>query len=67
VLEFLLRESLRDGEVANMVAEIFTRVSLTVVRKDRSQLLTGLIALQNAFPNLALPIKLVPPEVRGGV
>jgi len=64
VLEFLLRESLRDGEVANMVGEIFTRVSLTVVRKDRSQLLTALIALQNAFPNLALPVKAVPVAVR---
>ena len=31
-------KSLRDGEVANMVAEVFTRVSLTVVHKDRSQL-----------------------------
>jgi hypothetical protein len=65
VLEFLLRESLRDAEVAHMVGEIFTRVSLTVVRKDRSQLLTALIALQSAFPDLALPIKAVPVPVRG--
>jgi hypothetical protein len=65
VLEFLLRESLRDSEVANMVAEIFTRLSLTVVRKDRSQLLTALIALQNAFPHLVLPIKAVPVTLRG--
>lgn len=65
VLEFLVRESLRDPEVAKMAAEIFTRVSLTVVRKDRSQLLTGLIALQNAFPELSLPIKAVPVTVRG--
>jgi hypothetical protein len=62
VLDFLLRESLKDATVAAMVAEVFTRVSLTVVRKDRSQLLKSLIALQRAYPQLSVPIQLIPPR-----
>jgi hypothetical protein len=60
VLAFLLRESLRDAEVAGMVAEVFTRVSLTVVNRDRSQLIKALIALQVAYPSLSVPIKVLP-------
>lgn len=65
VLAFLLRESLRDAEVAVMVAEIFTRVSLTVVRKDKSQLIKALIELRGVHPEIAVPLKPVP--VRHGV
>lgn len=60
VLQFLLREALRDVAVAQMAAEIFTRLSLTAVRKDRSQLIKAMIALQAAFPQLSLPIKTRP-------
>ncbi len=76
VLEFLLREALKDAPVAEMVVEVFTRVSLTVVHRDRSQLIKALIALRAAHPDLAVPIKLLPVrvsaapvrvEVRGGV
>jgi hypothetical protein len=74
VLEFLLREAVKDAQVAVMVAEVFTRVSLTVVRRDRSQLIKALIQLHAAFPDLAVPVKLSPvraraasAEVRGGV
>jgi hypothetical protein len=65
VLEFLVREALRDPQVAAMVAEVFTRVSLTVVRQDRSQLISALIALQNAFPQLPVPIRALPVMSRG--
>lgn len=57
VVEFLLREALRDRSVAQMVAALFGELSLTVVRKDRSQLIKAMIALQNAFPDLSVPIK----------
>lgn len=72
VLGFLLREAVKDAQVAAMVAEVFTRVSLTVVRRDRSQLIKALIELHAAHPHLAVPVKLLPmrtlpPEVRGGV
>jgi len=77
VLAFLLREALRDAAIASMAAEIFTRVSLTVVRTDRSQLLKALIALHSAHPQLPTPLKVLPvarhpapatrAEVAGGV
>ncbi len=60
VLAFLLRESLRDADVAGMVAEVFTRVSLTVVRRDREQLIKALIALHGAFPDIPVPIRALP-------
>jgi hypothetical protein len=67
VLEFLLRESLKDDAVATMVAEIFTRVSLTIVRRDRSDLIKAMIAMQAAFPQLSVPIKALPVRSAGGV
>jgi len=67
VLEFLLRESLKDDAVAGMVAGIFTRVSLTIVRRDRSDLIKAMIAMQAAFPQLALPIRALPVRSTGGV
>jgi len=60
VLAFLLRESLKDDAVATMVADIFTRVSLTIVRRDRSDLIRAMIAMQAAFPHLQVPIRAVP-------
>jgi len=60
VLDFLLKESLRDAEVAAMVAEVFTRVSLTVVRRDREQLIKALISLQGTFPGISVPLKALP-------
>ena len=73
-IEWLLRESLADDAVARMVAEIFTRMSLTIVRRDRSDLIKAMIAMRAAFPQLSMPINPVPvrgsaprTEVAGGV
>jgi hypothetical protein len=60
VLEFLLRESLKDDAVATMVAEVFTRISLTIVTRDRSDLIKAMIAMQAAFPQLPLPLRALP-------
>lgn len=66
VLEFLLRESLKDDAVATMVAEVFTRLSLTIVRRDRSDLIKAMIAMQAAFPQLSLPLRALPVRAAGG-
>jgi hypothetical protein len=49
------------------VAAIFTRVSLTIVQRDRSDLIKAMIAMQAAFPQLSMPIRALPVRSAGGV
>ncbi len=60
IYKFLLKEALASQEVAAMVAELFTRLSVTVVQADRSLLVKAMMELEEAHPNLALPITHVP-------
>lgn len=56
ILAFLLKEANASQPVLEMVAELFSRLSLTLVHKDKSQLIKSMLILQKQHPSLSLPI-----------
>jgi predicted DNA-binding WGR domain protein len=56
VLAFLIQEANASQSVLAMVAELFTRLSLTLVHKDKSQLIKAMLALKKQHPDLKLPL-----------
>lgn len=66
-LAFLVKEANTSADVLKMVSEIFTRLSLTLVHKDKAQLIKAMLSLQKQHLNLRLPIELLSPQVRSEV
>lgn len=64
VIGFMLREASKNEKVAQMCAEIFTRISLTVVHKDKSSLIKAMMQLQKQHPELTLPIATKKPAIK---
>lgn len=64
VISFLLHEASKNEKVATMSAELFTRISLTVVHKDKSSLIKAMLQLQTLYPNLKLPIATKKPAIK---
>lgn len=62
VLNFLIREANSSEMVLKMVADLFSRLSLSVVHKDKSQLIKAMLQLKKKHPELDLPI--MPQSVR---
>lgn len=57
VLAFLIQEANGDPGVLSMVTELFTRLSLTLVHKDKSQLIKAMLTLKKQYPDLTLPVE----------
>ncbi len=64
VIAFLLVESQRSKEVACFAAEIFERISLTVVHKDKSSLIKAMLALKQLYPDLELMLEQRDPAIK---
>lgn len=56
VLNFLIHEVNSSEMVLKMVAELFSRLSLSMVHKDKSQLIKAMLLLKKQHPELDLPI-----------
>lgn len=67
VLAFLIKEANSSPAVLTMVAELFTRLSLTLVHKDKSQLIKAMLMLKKQHPDLDLPIETKPVRVLAAV
>jgi len=57
IFSFLLQEALKDKAVAEMVAALFARLSLTVVHKDKARLIQAMLQLQALDLIITLPLK----------
>lgn len=67
VLAFLIKEAQASPQVLEMVAALFTRLSLTLVHKDKSQLIKAMLTLRKQHPELDLPIAAKPVRVLSAV
>ncbi|MCO7225106.1 WGR domain-containing protein [Pleionea sp. CnH1-48] len=56
IFAFLMTEANDNRKVAEMVADIFTRQSITLVMKDKSTLIQNLLKLKLRYPDLSLPL-----------
>lgn len=59
VYKFLLQQALLDYRVAKLVADIFSRQSITSVIKDKSFLLRAMLKLQTLYPDLSFPLEYI--------
>jgi hypothetical protein len=59
VYKFLLQQALLDHRVAQLVADIFSRQSITSIIKDKSFLLRSMLKLQTLYPDLSFPLEYV--------
>lgn len=64
VMAFLASEAQKDEAAARLVTEILTRQALTIARGDRAAAIEALLAIHRAFPQIATPLAIKPPEVR---
>ncbi len=67
VLNFLQKVSQSSAESAAVVAEVLGRVSATVAVGDRARAIEILAGIHAAFPETAMPLRVLPVEVRRGV
>jgi predicted DNA-binding WGR domain protein len=64
VIAFLTDEAQKSEEAARIVAEIFARQSVTMAIGDKAAALEAMLKIHSAFPQIPLPIKVQPSEVR---
>lgn len=64
VLRFLTDESKKDKKTAEVVGEIFDRISATCAIGDKATTIEGMLELHQAYPEIDLPIELKKLEVR---
>ncbi|WP_058912535.1 hypothetical protein [Entomohabitans teleogrylli] len=64
-LAFLTEQAQTSPQVLEMVCEIFTRLSLTVVFKDKAPLIGAMLALRQRHPDLPLPLAISARPVKG--
>jgi hypothetical protein len=67
VLNFLQKVSQSSAESAAVVAEVLGRLSATVAVGDRARAIEILTGIQAAHPGVAMPLRVLPVEVRHGV
>jgi predicted DNA-binding WGR domain protein len=60
VAHFLLNEALKSKAAATLVAEIFDRQSVTNSIIDKATYIEGMLAIQQCYPDVALPIRVKP-------
>lgn len=63
---FLRGEALADRRSAEIVARIVTRQSATTAVEDRAECIRTMAAIHHRWPDVALPITVAAPPVRGG-
>ncbi|HHD7445147.1 TPA: hypothetical protein ACOVFI_004281 [Citrobacter braakii] len=64
-LAFLAQQSAASPQVLEMVGELLTRLSLSVVQKDKAPLIKSMLQLQKQYPHLNLPLEFVARPVQG--
>ncbi len=67
VLHFLQKVSQSSAECAAVVAEVLGRLSATVAVGDRARSIEILTGIHAAHPETAMPLRVLPVEVRHGV
>ncbi len=65
VLSFLHAEGIRDRKIAELVARIMQSLSLSAAIYDKAKAIEIMSDLSNRYPGLAMPIKVMPVQVRG--
>ncbi|MGK9173289.1 WGR domain-containing protein [Yokenella regensburgei] len=58
-LAFLTQQAAASPQVLEMVASLLTRLSLTVVQKDKAPLIKAMLQLQRQHPHLNLPLAII--------
>lgn len=58
-LQFLTQQASVSPQVLEMVAALLTRLSLTVVQKDKAPLIKAMLQLQQRYPQLNLPLEII--------
>lgn len=56
IFKFLMEEAQKDRSVAELVADIYSRQSVTAVIKDKSTLIESLLRLQQQYPDIQMPL-----------
>jgi hypothetical protein len=64
VLRFLESEALKDERAARIAAEILARQSATVAIGDKARMIETMLKIRRRFPEIELPVKIKPMEVR---
>lgn len=64
-LAFLAEQAQSSPQVLEMVGELLTRLSLTVVHKDKAPLIKTMLQLQKQHPDLNLPLEIVVRSAQG--
>jgi len=64
VIHFLLSQSKRSAAVASFSIEIFERIALTVVHKDKSSLIKAMLNLKQLYPDTKTLLKNHEPTTR---
>jgi hypothetical protein len=67
VLNYIQKVSQSSVESAAVVAEVLGRLSATVAVGDRARAIEILTGIQTAHPEVAMPLRVLPVEVRHGV
>lgn len=65
-LRFLENEALKTEDSAKIAADILARHSATVAVGDRAKMIEMMFKIRRKYPNISLPIKIKPVEVREG-
>ncbi|MCJ8281028.1 MAG: hypothetical protein MJK14_14385 [Rivularia sp. ALOHA_DT_140] len=60
ILHFLKAESDKSREIAEIIAKIITRQSLTMAITDKSTAIEIMLKINNKYPNISLPIQIKP-------
>lgn len=63
-LRFLETEALKNEDSARIAAAVLARYSATAAVGDRARMIEAMLKIRRKYPNVALPIKIKPTEVR---
>jgi predicted DNA-binding WGR domain protein len=66
IIRFLTAEAQKSEAGARVVAEIFSRQSVTIAIGDKAAAIEAMLNIQHAYPQVPLPIRVKLPEVRKG-
>ncbi len=67
LLKFLHREAMKDTKTANLVTGILDRLSLTISIEYRAACIEILLDIQDRYPEVSTPLKLIEDEVRHAI
>lgn len=67
VFDFLDQEAQKSEDAAQLIGAILGRQSLTITIRDRARAIETMTRIRQLYPNIQLPLELVPVEVRHGV